>query len=122
MIANPSHQCRHSRSWNKCAGYVRQGRGQHGWDTLRSSLSAAESIADLTPADGLTHLSLPQKTRINNGKQWVRPAAVPSIMSPHYLDSSLHELSASWPEVGRRVLQLLPDTNPLPCVSRRRLG
>ena len=45
---------------------------------------------------------VPQNTRVAFGKMWARSAAVPGVMSPHYLDGGLRQPSVSWPEVGRR--------------------
>ena len=59
-------------------------------------------------------MPLPQATRVAFGKMWARPAVVPGVMSPHYLDSSQHMPSASWPEVGRRVLLPHQTLNPYP--------
>lgn len=92
-------------SWSCCrtrAACVWQGYGQHDWNTFDQGCSDAESIAYVATVDGTAVAT--QATRVAFGKMWARPAAVPGVMSPHYLDSSLHQPSASWPEVGRRVL------------------
>ena len=44
------------------------------------------------------------------GKQFVRPAAVPGVSSPHYLDASLAQPSVSWPDVGRSATVLAPTS------------
>ena len=47
-----------------------------------------------------------QMSRVHIGKMFarMRVAATSGISSPHYLDDSLHQPTASWPEVGRRAL------------------